>query len=176
MAGVSLSAAGRAQASLVAARLAGQAIAALHVSPLERARETAEPIARTLGLEPVVTEALNEIDFGAWTGSTFAELRHHPDWEPWNRSRSRSRAPGGETMGEVQSRVSAWIQAVRADHPDAGVIAVCHGDVIKAAVCETLGLSLDHHHRFALHPGSISLIAVDEGGRRLVTLNESPPP
>jgi broad specificity phosphatase PhoE len=176
MAGVTLSHAGHDQARLVAQRLAGHPIAALHVSPLERARETAAPIADVLGLEPIVTEALNEVEFGAWTGSPFVELRNHPGWGPWNEARSQSRAPGGETMGEVQARVSGWMESMRSSHPDGAVVAVCHGDVIKAAVCDALHLSLDHHHRFDIGPGSISQIHADDHGRRLHALNESPRP
>jgi probable phosphoglycerate mutase len=176
MAGVRLSETGQAQARRVAEKLAGLEVAALHVSPLERARQTAAPIGEALRLAPVVSDALNEIEFGEWTGSSFDDLRRHPGWEPWNRARSRARAPGGETMGEVQDRVLAWIAAMRAAHGDAAVVAVCHGDVIKSAVCAALGLSLDHHHRFDVGPASISVVAADEPGLRLLSLNESPAP
>lgn len=176
MAGVTLSETGRDQARRVAERLSREPIAAIYVSPMERARQTAEPLAERLGLEPVVSEDLNEIDFGDWTGATFEDLRRFPGWEPWNRERSRSRAPGGESMCEAQARAARWIWSARAAHPDAAVVGVCHADVIKAAVCDVLGISLDHHRRLEVGPGSISTLRVDEHGCRLRSLNETPLP
>ena len=70
MDGVTLSAKGQAEAQALAERLKGEPITMVHVSPLERARQTAAPIAGILGLEPVEAPALNEIDYGEWTGAT----------------------------------------------------------------------------------------------------------
>jgi probable phosphoglycerate mutase len=176
MAGVTLSETGWAQARQVAERLAREAIVAIYVSPLERARQTAEPLAEQLGLEAQIAEDLNEIDFGTWTGSSFEDLRRHPDWEPWIYERSRARAPGGESMGEAQVRVAGWMSAAHAAHPDASIAAICHADVIKAAVCDALGISLDHHHRLDVGPGSISTLNIGDHGCRVRSLNEAPRP
>ena len=59
---------GRAQAERLAERLAQAPIAALYSSPLERARETAAPLAKRLGLEVRMCEAFGEIRYGEWTG------------------------------------------------------------------------------------------------------------
>jgi broad specificity phosphatase PhoE len=174
MPGVTLSDMGRAQAARVAERLSCEPIAAVYVSPLERTRETAAPLARRLGLVPIVEEDLNEIDFGEWTGGRFEDLRRYPDWEPWNRERGRYRVPGGETMDEAQARVARWIVTARAAHPDGAVVAVCHADVIKAAVCLVLEISLDHHYRVEVGPGSISVLRADARGYRVLSLNETP--
>ena len=174
MPGVLLSEAGHDQARRVADRLSREPIAAIHVSPMERAQQTAEPLAGRLALQPVVAEDLNEIDFGEWTGLAFEEVRRHPAWETWNRERSRTRAPGGESLGEAQERVTRWISSACLAHPDALVAAVCHADIIKAAVCDVLGLSLDHHYRLEVEPGSISALRMDERGARLRSLNEAP--
>ncbi|HWH67867.1 MAG TPA: histidine phosphatase family protein, partial [Candidatus Sulfotelmatobacter sp.] len=72
--GVHLNAAGRQQAEQLAKQLAAHPIQQLFSSPLERARETAEPLARRLGLEVQIAPALTEMDFGQWTGKTLAEL------------------------------------------------------------------------------------------------------
>ncbi|MDI6837348.1 MAG: histidine phosphatase family protein, partial [Rhizobiaceae bacterium] len=75
MEGVRLGPAGRKQAERLAERLRGADIAAIHTSPRERCRETAEAIATACGLPaPQVAAELDEIDFGRWSGSTFAEL------------------------------------------------------------------------------------------------------
>ena len=74
MAGVTLSDEGLAQARRVADRLAGEGLAAVYASPLERAVSTARPIALAAGVEPRIDDALNEIDFGDWTGAAFEDL------------------------------------------------------------------------------------------------------
>jgi broad specificity phosphatase PhoE len=84
MPGVSLGAEGRAQAERLADHLAGRGIASVHTSPLERASETAGPIAARLGLEAEPCEDLLEIDFGAWTGRSFSSLREESRWHSWN--------------------------------------------------------------------------------------------
>src|SRR5688572_22380871 len=96
--GVRLGAEGRQQAERVARRLGREPIRAIHTSPLERARETAQPIASRLGMDAEVCEALNEIDVGAWSGKEFAALHEDPRWAFWNGSRGEARAPGGEMM------------------------------------------------------------------------------
>ncbi|MBV9735802.1 MAG: histidine phosphatase family protein, partial [Acidisphaera sp.] len=72
--GHALNEAGRAQAAALAASLAGRPIAAVVSSPLERARETAAPIAAGHGLAVSVDGDFNEIDFGEWTGLAFDTL------------------------------------------------------------------------------------------------------
>src|SRR6188768_103954 len=74
-AGLHLSDAGRAQADAAAARLAGiKDVAAVYASPLERPRETAAPIAKTVGVRARISRGLLECDFGAWTGRKLADL------------------------------------------------------------------------------------------------------
>src|SRR3954468_14411682 len=85
MAGVTLGPDGARQANRIAQRLAEKSIAAVFSSPLERAIATAEPIARRLELSVQVADALNEIDFGTWTGRRFEALAADPGWTAWNR-------------------------------------------------------------------------------------------
>src|SRR5918999_1443590 len=134
MADVKLGEEGRAQARRVAQRLARERIAAIHTSPLERARETAAPIAEQLDLVPEIHDTINEIDVGEWAGRDFGSLQSDPRWASWNNARSVTRPPGGETMLEVQTRVIGHMERVRGAHPDGGVVLVSHGDVIKAAL------------------------------------------
>ena len=172
MAGVRLAEHGRAQAERVAARLSRETIAAVQASPLDRARETAEPIARRLGLGVEVVDALTEIDVGEWTGQPFDELRDDPRWTLWNAARSSTRAPGGETMLEVQGRMVGHMEALRARFPDGAVVLVSHADVIKAALAYCLGLSLDALQRFEIAPASLSTVVIGDWGAKVVSLNE----
>ncbi|MDB5481878.1 MAG: phosphoglycerate mutase [Caulobacteraceae bacterium] len=173
MDGVELSGAGRRESAMVAERLSRETVSALYVSPLLRARQTAEPIARALGLQPVVAEDLNEIDLGEWTGLRFDDLRPRAAWRRWNSARAHHRPPGGESMLEIQLRVARWLSEVVGRHPHTGVAAVCHSDVIKVAACHALGLSLDHHDRMEISPASISVLAAGRWGLKVHALNET---
>lgn len=173
MAGVSLSETGRAQADALAARLGDRPIAALYASPVDRARETAAPLAARLGLDAVEAEGLAEIDVGDWAGRSFADLGDDPVWSAWNSVRSVTRPPGGETMLEVQARAVGWVEAVRPGHPGQTIAAVSHSDVIKAVLAYYLGLPLDHLGRLEVGPASTSTLVVGDWGARLHALNEA---
>ena len=173
-AGVDLSDDGRRQAERIADRLAGERIGGVYSSPLDRARQTAEPIADRHGLKVRVSEAMDEIDFGAWTGQSFEELDKDPNWELWNRARSLARPPGGEAIVEVQARAVRWLRRLPASHPAGGRVAiVSHGDVIRAALAYFLGMPLDHLLRFEVSPGSVSVLAMSEADVRVLSINET---
>jgi len=173
MEGVSLGPAGRKQAERLAERLRGADIAAIHASPRERCRETAEAIATACGLPaPQVAAELDEIDFGRWSGSTFAELDADPLWRRWNAVRSCCRTPAGESMLDVQQRALRYIEALAAENVGNRVAVVSHADVIKAVVMHVLGLSVDAWPRFDIAPASVTTIVADDWGAKLITLNE----
>ena len=173
MPGVGLSEAGRRQAEALTQRFAGVGVDAVWTSPLQRARETAEPIAARLGLPARASDALREIDFGAWTGQAFDALRDDPRWRRWNEARGGERPPGGESMDEAQARALAGVERARAEHPDGRVVLVSHGDVMKAVVAGVLGLSLEAHARLEIAPASISALAVWDGGGKVLCMNEA---
>jgi probable phosphoglycerate mutase len=172
MPGVHLSTPGQAQARRLAERLGGERIASVQTSPLERARETAEPIAERIG-EPVdICDAVTEIDVGAWTGLSFDALSGDPRWRAWNSARSVSRPPDGETMLEVQARIVGTMEHLRTIFRDTGVVLVSHGDVIKTALLYHLGLPIDAYGRFDIEPASISVLAVGDWGSKVLRMNE----
>ena len=172
MPGVSLGSIGRSQAEHLAARLANENVASVLTSPLDRARETAEPIAARFGRAPEICEGINEIDFGAWSGLSFDVLAPDPGWASWNSVRSISRPPGGETMLEAQARILRVIERARKAHPERAVVLVSHGDVIKAALLYHLGMPIDAYTRFEIDPASISTLRVSDWGSKVLRLNE----
>src|SRR3712207_871420 len=158
MPGVGLGEDGRSQADALARRFAsGGGVDAVWTSPIQRARETAEPIAGRLGLLAWDSDALCEIDFGDWTGQAFENLRDDPHWRRWNEARGSERPPGGESMAEAQARAVGEVERVRAEYPNGRVVLVSHGDIIKAVLADVLGLSLDAHACFEISPGSVSV-------------------
>jgi probable phosphoglycerate mutase len=171
--GLHLSDAGRRQAGVVAERLAGLDLAALYTSPLERARETAEPTAQATGLEPVEEPGLLECDFGDWTGESLAALARRKEWRGVHSSPSTFRFPGGESLAEMQARVVALLDRLHATHPDAVVACFSHADPIRAALVFALGAHLDSFQRVGVSPGSISAIRLPADGPPLVLATNS---
>jgi probable phosphoglycerate mutase len=174
-AGVHLNTEGRRDAEALAMRLRELSLAAIYSSPLERAIETAEFIAARQGLLVKIAQGLNEVDFGNWTGKSFAELDQLAEWKRFNTYRSRTRIPGGEMMSEVLNRSLVELERLNQVHPDpaALVAVVSHGDVLRAIVSHALGMSLDLMQRFELSPASVSILDVKGRERRVLLLNSA---
>ena len=150
-------------------------IAAVVSSPIQRAMETAAPIAAQLGLDPIPDAGLAEIDFGAWTGSRFDDLANDPAWHAWNRLRGLAACPGGETMAQAQSRALLSLNRLQTAYPNQVLILVSHADVIKALLAPALGLPLDRLYRLTVDPASISTLTVFDEDWRVDAINRQPP-
>lgn len=172
--GIGLSPRGRAETLAVAERLAGEQIEAVYASPLDRTRETAEIIAARFGLPVAFRDELLELDFGEWTGLTFDQVRADQRWLPWQSCRSIAAIPGGESWREVQDRAVKALFELRRAHPGGAVVAVSHGDVIRAALLFLLGMPLDFYNRIEVGTGSISTVRLDDAAIRVVAINERP--
>src|SRR5574341_797909 len=172
MPGVHLNEKGRAQAQALAEKLAQAPIKAVYTSPLERAIETANPIAGALGLEVSIQPGLIETNCGEWQGKSHKFLRRLKVWRIVQNSPSLFRFPGGESFAESQVRVVAEIEMLRAQHEEKDLfVCVSHADPIRLAVAYYLGLPLDHFQRLFAAPASISALYIGEAGSRLLTLN-----
>lgn len=171
--GVPLNMEGRAQAQKLAERLAAVPLAAIYSSPLERALQTAAPLAQRHQLEPLVSDDFLEIDFGHWTNRSFQELAGEPDFQRFNSFRSHTRIPGGELMLEAQARMVAGLGRLCAQHPGATVAVVSHADMLKAAVAHYAGIPLDLFQRLEISPASVSGLEIFAETARLLFLNDT---
>ncbi|MBB2700483.1 UNVERIFIED_ORG: broad specificity phosphatase PhoE [Rhizobium esperanzae] len=173
-AGISLGDAGRSQVQRLAQRLRHEEINAIYTSPRERTRETAVGIASACDLSlPQTDDALDEVNFGNWSGKTFEVLNNDPLWRRWNISRSLTRTPGGETMLDVQTRIFGLMETLTSVGNDRRIALVSHADVIKSAVCHVLGLPIDAWPRFDIAPASVTTVAIGDWGAKVMTLNEA---
>ena len=176
MPGVGLTERGRAEIAAVAERLAGEPIAAIYASPLQRTRESAEIVAARLQLPIEFRDDVIELDFGEWTGAAFDSIRVDPRWEAWRTQRSLARIPGGESMREVQKRIVEALLDINERHPHQSVVVVSHGDVIRSALLFALGMPLDSYNSIEISQGGVSTLRIDAGGIRVLGLNERPRP
>jgi len=173
MPSVPLNAEGQAQAQKLAERLAPVPLAAIYSSPLERALQTAAPLAQRHQLEPIVSEDFLEIDFGHWTNRTFQGLAGEPEFQRFNSFRSHTRIPGGELMLEAQARTVAGLGRLCAQHPGATVAVVSHADLLKAAVAYYAGIPLDLFQRLEISPASVSGLEIFEETAQILFLNDT---
>ena len=166
---------GKQQAESIGSRLKQENIQAIYSSPLRRARDTAQAIARYHQLEVQIEPSLNEIYAGELEGvslkkigSFLSELvaREH-GYE------SIHRQYGGESLIEVQQRAWSTIQHLVDKHGDGAIVVVSHYFVTLSIICSVLNLPLSEMGRLRLDTGSISTILFDERGIRLTLFNDN---
>ncbi|MEU1906520.1 bifunctional RNase H/acid phosphatase [Streptomyces hygroscopicus] len=172
-----LSPVGRHQAERVAAALAARGtIQAVVTSPLLRCRETADVVARRLGLDVRVDEGLRETDFGAWEGLTFAEVKERfpDDLAAWLASSKAAPTGGGESFAAVARRVALSRDKLIARCPGRTVLLVTHVTPIKTLVRLALGAPPEALFRMELSAASLSAVAYyADGNASLRLLNET---
>ncbi len=172
--GVHLNERGRAQAQALALALKDTPLKAVYCSPLDRAVETAQPIAAAHGLKVVKREALVETRLGEWEGQSVKRLSRTKQWKLLQEHPSRFRFPGGEWMVEQQARLVAEIEALCAMHkPKDIIVCVGHADPLKLIIAYYIGLPLDNFQRLMVNTASISTLMLGAHGALLLKLNQS---
>jgi broad specificity phosphatase PhoE len=174
MPGVFLNAEGRRQTGELASTLkARYSLDKIVSSPLERAVETAELIANATGSAITIDDGITEVDSGSWTGKTFKDLNALDHWRQYNRRRSLTCPPGGETMMDVQSRSWRALQKmIDLQNTSSDTCAlVTHGDVIRCLLVLFLGMSIDHIHRLEIAPASLTEVNLGPDGPKVNCLN-----
>ena len=171
--GIHLNDRGRVQAEALADILSSEKLDAIYASPLERTVETAEPIAKTKGLELHKRKGLGEIGYGRWEGKSLKVLSKRKLWPVIQNTPSLARFPDGESFVEAQDRVVSEVESLRTEHKSlkASFACVTHADVIKLIIAHYIGQPLDLFQRIVVMPASISILHIDRVPR-LVTLND----
>ena len=172
--GLHLADVGREQAQRAAERIAAlTTVDAVYASPLERARETAAPIAAARGIKVQIDKGLLECDFGDWTGAELKKLMKLPEWGTVQRAPSTFRFPNGESFTEMQTRMVSAIDRLRAKHEGGVIVLVSHADPIKAAVAHAMGTHIDLFQRIVIGTCSVSAIAYGMGAPIVLTVNST---
>lgn len=175
--GVHLNATGRDQAAALPGRLNNVPLAAIYASPLERARETAQPVADARGLPIQLDPRFIEVDFGGWTNRRFADLAGDPHWTLYNAYRGATRPPNGEGLIEVQTRTVEALLDLHERHPHDVVAVFSHADTLRAILLYFLGMPIDFVQRLDLSPARISVLQLGGGAPHIVQVNgENVPP
>ena len=174
--GVHLNERGQKQAAELAEALKKVPLKAIYASPLERAVETATPIAEGRKLEIQLRPQLMDSNIGAWQGRTLKQLRRLKKWKIVQQAPSRFTFPEGESFLDTQTRIATCLDEIVASHKPKDIVAVVfHADPIKLAVAHYLGMPLDHFQRLACDTASVTVLYVSETGAHLIKLNQKPP-
>jgi len=168
--GICLNEKGKQEAERLANGLNGTRLHAIYSSPLERAVETAEAIARRMKLDVQKNHAINEIEFGDWTGKSLEALSSDERWHRFNSHRSMTVIPRGESFLDVQNRIVEELGRLAEEHGDARVAIVSHADVIKAAVSYFVATSIDLLQRLEIPPCSVSVIEMSRESSQLIEI------
>jgi len=170
---VGLSDLGRTQAAALGTVLRGSyRVAAAYVSPMCRARDTAEIALQGTGIPTTAIHELRELSLGEWEGCTVDEVRAR-DGNPylaWVRSPLDCPPPGGEPLPDVCVRVLRAIDQISANHRSGeDVLVVAHGGVISVYLCHLLGVSFNSLWRMRIDNGSLTIARPP----RLVSVNDT---
>lgn len=166
-----LSELGHVQARALAAWLEPEGVDALYTSPLQRALETAAPVAEALGLPAQVVDEVAEYDRHSEEYVPIEELKASND-PRWQELIDGDYFAGtGVTAEEFQGRVIAGMDRIIADNPSRTAAVVCHGGVMNAFVGHVIGLA-DFMVFEPAYTGITRVKASSRGHRSLVSMNE----
>ncbi len=171
---IKLSAAGLGQAEKLRDRLAAEKIDTIYSSELQRASLTAKTIASRHQLDVITCAELREISFGKVEGLTFAEVsRLYPEltksWVSWS---LQMRFPNGESVGELNRRVSKFLDRLEKHAPDETILIVAHAGPLRLLVCRLLGMKLQHWRQIRISLASLSIVETHSQGTVLSLLND----
>jgi probable phosphoglycerate mutase len=151
-------------------------ISAIYSSPLQRARDTAAPLAARVGLNVQVEADLIEMDIGELEELSFPEVRErYPAFiEGWtSESVGDARMPGGETLAEVQGRAWRAIESIRDRHLEDTVAVVTHNFVILTVLCRILHIPLGGFRRLRQDTAAVSLLELAPDRNTTIRLNDT---
>ncbi len=174
---IELSDDGRAEAARVAGALAGVTFEAAYSSDLKRCVETAEIILSGRDVPLFKTPALREEDYGEWAGKNYAEIaRRWPEQcAARERDRANSRPEGGESLGEVQARVTAKLDEIAAKYSRGNVLVVTHGGPAFVFFSKVMAPEGKLKGNFSVKNCTINVVAHTRFGWKLQSLNSLSP-
>ncbi len=172
---VELSDNGRWQVERLAERLTGEEIDAIYTSELSRAAATARIIASRHKMEIITCPELLEINFGEVEGLSFSEIgQHYPELVvAWPNRDLAFRFPGGESIGELNSRVTKFYNQLRKSATEKTALVVAHSGVLRLLICHLLQIDVWHWRQFRTDLASLSIVETHSQGATLLSLNDT---
>jgi phosphoserine phosphatase len=174
---VDLDEGGRAQVELAVPLARQMALDLIVSSPLPRAVQSAEIIARGVGGIDILTDdRLEEVRYGHWEGKTFYQLIEDETYISYRKAPLESLTPGGETIREVQQRGVAAVDAAVTANRGKRILFISHGDIIRTVLCHYMGLDLKHFHRLRIDNATFTAVEISDDFAEVKFVNLLPDP
>ena len=156
---------GRDQAKATAQFLKDVPFSAVYASDLQRAYDTGFAIAEMHALPVHATAELREIYAGDWEGKSYAQLdMDYPDsYGVWRRQIGLAQCPNGESVAQLQARISAFVFDVVRQHPDQTVCIATHATPIRVMECIWEKTPLSRMHTIPWVSNASVTVAVYDG-------------
>jgi alpha-ribazole phosphatase len=171
---VKLSLAGIRQAERLRDHLAMEQIDVVYSSDLRRALRTAETIASRHNLKVITCPELREINFGQLEGLTFEQVSQlHPEvTRLWIERSPKLKYPGGESLEELNNRVSSFVRRLENHAEQETILTVAHSGVLRTLVCQLLGMELRQRWQMRLNLASLTVVETYPQSAILCLLND----
>jgi broad specificity phosphatase PhoE len=171
---VNLDEVGIKQAELMGKYLSNWELEAIYSSPLTRALDTANMIARYQKVAVLIAQGLTDFDYGEWQSLPEQEVKRlYPDLlSEWHNNPDKVRMPGGESLEDVRSRAVGVVNDVVSRHQDNTVL-VSHRVVIKVLICYLLGLHNSQFWNISQDIGGITIFDYADGRFVLTRHNDT---
>jgi len=162
------------------AELAGEyfreiSLQGIYSSPLSRAWQTAEQIARSQNLKVQPLAGIIDMSFGKWEGRPHQKVREMDQerYRQWRDEPHLFKLPDGESLDEIRIRAMAALEEIIKKHPEETIILVSHRVVNKVLLCGVLGIDNSHFWQIAQDTTAINLIQYNRGRYVLSLMNET---
>jgi len=162
------------QAELLGNYLGNWKLEAIYSSPVERALDTANIVARHQKVSARIAEGLTDFDFGEWQSLSEQQVRRlYPDlFNEWHNNPDKVRMPGGESLEDVRRRAVEVVNDIVSRH-QGNVLLVSHRVVIKVLICYLLGLDNSHFRNINQDVGGITIFDYVDGRFVLTRHNDT---
>ena len=171
-----LSPRGHEQAAALAKYLHTTTFDAIYASPMQRVLQTLSPLLVNGCPRPVYLPGLKEVDFGAWTGMPWNEIKEKfgVSAHQWLIQLEAGKIPNAETISAFRARVEPCLQHILNEHAGKQVAVVCHGGVIRMILAILLEWPISQIGAFELQYASLTQVSVQDGKAHLRLLNFTP--
>ena len=172
---IALSPRGVEQANILARWAATAKISAIWVSPLSRAKATAEMTAQATNLTARIDSRLREVDFGRAEGKTLAEFEaEFPAEAAAFKSDPVAHAfPGGENPRQAAARVVDCLGEIAKLHQGERVLVVGHNTLFRLALCKLMGVPLENYRKVfpSIRNGALTELRIEGDKAALLQFN-----
>jgi broad specificity phosphatase PhoE len=165
---------GEAQVRRLASMLRAKAVVRICCSPVLRARQTGTILAESLQCPMNLEPGLTEVEMGEWETRYWKDFAGDPSRQNFYMLPEQARAPGGETLREVQTRAVGAVRRLRNSQERQTILLVTHADVIRVILAHFLTMELRTMRQVRIDPASVTALDLEPELTALLYLNVSP--